>query len=148
MWTLAGKIAARRASSHQRPRRRGAGRTRAAPASSATPLTATIWIVDRQGMLAGLKHPLRRRILKLMLVRRRAMSPSEIATALGLPLSNVSYHVRVLAELGMLRLEGTEPVGGPPKHLYRPTAEVEGDAWVRETLELPRVEDEDGAGTA
>lgn len=105
-------------------------------------------MVDRQGLLAGLKHPLRRRILELMLARSEAISPSEMATDLGMPLSNVSYHVRVLAGLGMLRLEGIEPVGGPLKHLYRPTAEVEGDAWVRETLGMPRVEDEDGAGTS
>lgn len=105
-------------------------------------------MVDRQGLLVGLKHPLRRRILRRMLARPVASSPSEIATGFGLPLSNVSYHVRVLAELRMLRLEGSEPVGGPLKHCYRPTAEVEGDPWVRETLELPRVEDEDGAGTS
>ncbi len=105
-------------------------------------------MADRQRLLVGLKHRLRRRILELMLAQREAMSPSQIATALGLPLSNVSYHVRVLAELGMLRLEGIEPVGGPLRHLYRPAAEVEADAWVRETLDLPRVEDEDGAGTS
>ena len=48
----------------------------------------------------ALGHPLRRRILREMLDERTRTSPRELAAELGEPLSNVSYHVRVLAECG------------------------------------------------
>jgi hypothetical protein len=46
-------------------------------------------------------------------------SPSELADALGEPLGNVSYHVRILRELDCLELVRTEPRRGALEHFYR-----------------------------
>jgi DNA-binding transcriptional ArsR family regulator len=46
-------------------------------------------------------------------------SPSELADALGEPLGNVSYHVRILRELDCIELVRTEPRRGALEHFYR-----------------------------
>jgi hypothetical protein len=48
-------------------------------------------------------------------------SPSELADALGEPLGNVSYHVRILRELDCLELVRTETRRGALEHFYRAT---------------------------
>ena len=48
-----------------------------------------------------------------------AISPRELAGALHQPLSNVSYHVRVLAECAAVSLVDTKPVRGSMQHFYR-----------------------------
>jgi DNA-binding transcriptional ArsR family regulator len=60
-------------------------------------------------------------------------SPSEIADALGEPLGNVSYHVRVLRELDCLELSRTEPRRGALEHFYRATVSpwLSDEQWVR-----------------
>jgi hypothetical protein len=49
----------------------------------------------------------------------RTMSPKELADELKAPLSDVSYHVRVLRELNAVELVRTEPVRGAVAHYYR-----------------------------
>ncbi|MFT3865616.1 MAG: winged helix-turn-helix domain-containing protein [Solirubrobacterales bacterium] len=49
----------------------------------------------------------------------RTMSPKELADELRAPLSDVSYHVRVLRDLGVIELVRTEPVRGAVAHYYR-----------------------------
>jgi DNA-binding transcriptional ArsR family regulator len=49
----------------------------------------------------------------------RTMSPKELADELKAPLSDVSYHVRVLRELNAIELVRTEPVRGAVAHYYR-----------------------------
>jgi DNA-binding transcriptional ArsR family regulator len=60
-------------------------------------------------------------------------SPSEIADALEEPLGNVSYHVRVLRELGCLELARTEPRRGALEHFYRATVSpwLSDEQWAR-----------------
>lgn len=53
----------------------------------------------------ALQHPLRARIYKLL--SDREASPAEIARALGLPVPNVSYHVRALASAGLIEASRT-----------------------------------------
>jgi predicted transcriptional regulator len=83
-------------------------------------------------LLVALRHPLRRDILRQM-GSREATSPREIAGALDRPLSNVSYHVRVLADRGTIVLVRTEPVRGSMQHFYRTTIEA---PWARQILGL------------
>ncbi len=64
---------------------------------------------DDNDLLVALRHPVRRDILRVM-AGEKAISPREIAGALQQPLSNVSYHVRVLAELRR-RLPGQHQTG-------------------------------------
>ncbi|MGE5407481.1 MAG: helix-turn-helix domain-containing protein [Syntrophothermus sp.] len=87
---------------------------------------------DDSALLAALRHPLRRRILRAM-ERGEPISPRQLSNELGHPLSNVSYHVRVLAERGAVALVSTEPVRGSTQHFYRASVEA---PWARQVLEL------------
>jgi DNA-binding transcriptional ArsR family regulator len=73
---------------------------------------------EHQGALAALRHPLRRRILRAMSDRRQ-ISPRELAERLDEPLSNVSYHVRTLAEHGAVTEVKRKQVRGATQHFYR-----------------------------
>ena len=98
--------------------------------------------LDRSGdndLLAALRHPLRRRILRAM-AGEEAISPRQLSAALDQPLSNVSYHVRVLAECSAVTLVKTRPVRGSMQHFYRATV---NQPWALEVLRL----DEDGDGS-
>jgi DNA-binding transcriptional ArsR family regulator len=55
----------------------------------------------------------------LAILTEREASPSELAEELGEPLGNVSYHVRLLHELGLIDLVGTTPRRGAIEHHYR-----------------------------
>lgn len=85
---------------------------------------------DDNDLLVALRHPLRRDILRAM-AGEEAISPREISTALQQPLSNVSYHVRVLAECGAVALVGTKPVRGSMQHFYCASIEA---PWALEVL--------------
>lgn len=86
---------------------------------------------DHQDLVGALKHELRRRILRLMSDGRKA-SPCELAEELDEKLSNVAYHVRVLARCRALRPAGSKQVRGAKKHYYRWSL---GPKWAREMLE-------------
>lgn len=90
---------------------------------------------------AALGHPVRRRILRTVLVSGEAASPDQLAQTLSQPLSNVSYHVRVLEELGALRLDAAGPGSGSLQHLYGPAPEIDSE-WVVETLKRHEQSDE------
>jgi len=92
---------------------------------------------DDNALLIALRHPLRRRILRVMR-REEPISPRQLSIALEHPLSNVSYHVRVLADCQAVALVFTEPVRGSMQHFYRAAVE---EPWARQMLEL----DDDGA---
>jgi hypothetical protein len=68
----------------------------------------------------------------LTLLNQKVASPSELADELDEPLGNVSYHMRFLADLKMVKLVRTEPRRGAVEHYY-------------EALEPPLVSDEDWA---
>ena len=73
---------------------------------------------DDNDLLLALGHPLRRRILRAMEREGGAVSPRELSSALGAPLSNVSYHVRVLADCSAVTLVDTRPARGSLQHFY------------------------------
>ena len=68
-------------------------------------------------LVKGLSHPVRTECLTVL--TERVASPREIAEALEEDLSNVSYHVRVLDELGLIELVHEEPVRGAVAHFYK-----------------------------
>jgi DNA-binding transcriptional ArsR family regulator len=70
-----------------------------------------------QRLMKALGHPMRMRIL--MRLSQRTMSPNQLAHELEERLGSVSYHVRVLAEIGYLELVRTEPRRGAVEHFYR-----------------------------
>ncbi|HSC21445.1 MAG TPA: helix-turn-helix domain-containing protein [Solirubrobacterales bacterium] len=54
----------------------------------------------------------------LTILTERTASPKEIAAEIDAPLSNVSYHVRVLDELGLVEIREEESVRGSVAHFY------------------------------
>jgi DNA-binding transcriptional ArsR family regulator len=68
-------------------------------------------------LVKGLSHPVRTECLTIL--AERTASPRELSELLNHDLSNVSYHVRVLVELGLVELVGEESVRGAVAHYYR-----------------------------
>jgi DNA-binding transcriptional ArsR family regulator len=71
-------------------------------------------------LMKALGHPMRMRIL--MRLSQKTMSPNQLAQELEERLGSVSYHVRVLVEIGYLELIRTEPRRGAVEHFYRAQA--------------------------
>jgi DNA-binding transcriptional ArsR family regulator len=65
----------------------------------------------------ALAHPLRVQLLAAL--NEGVASPIELAKKLDEPLTNVSYHVRMLHDLGCIELVDTEPRRGALEHYYR-----------------------------
>jgi DNA-binding transcriptional ArsR family regulator len=93
---------------------------------------------DDNDLLVALRHPVRREILRAM-AGEKAISPREISGVLNQPLSNVSYHVRVLAECAAVSLVDTKPVRGSMQHFYRTAIET---PWALQVLGLGGKQDE------
>ena len=71
----------------------------------------------------AMSHPLRQRML--MAYTGRVVSPSQVATELGEPLGDVSYHTKQLLAHGCLELVEAVPGRGGVKHFYRATVPYE-----------------------
>jgi DNA-binding transcriptional ArsR family regulator len=82
-------------------------------------------------LVKALAHPLRVQILSVL--EDRVASPSDIATELAVPLGNVSYHVRTLADLGLLTLVKRRTRRGAVEHYYQALArpQVSERAWAQ-----------------
>ena len=95
----------------------------------------------------ALSHGLRRQILE-RLSDHGVASPSALADALGEPLGNISYHVRILRDLGCVELVRTEPRRGALEHFYRATTSpwIDDERWAqlpaafRRTMLAPTLE--------
>jgi hypothetical protein len=72
-----------------------------------------------QRLVKAIGHPLRARLLHIL--NERVASPNELAKETGEPLGNVSYHVRLLADLECVELVKTEPRRGAVEHYYQAT---------------------------
>jgi len=85
-------------------------------------------ITDTETVKA-LSHPLRVQILRML--EEKDGSPVEIATALGLPVNRVSYHMRQLARFDLIKLVKTTPRRGAVEHHYRLQARprISDKAW-------------------
>ncbi len=81
----------------------------------------------------ALKHPLRQRLLPAF-IANRPLSPKEASDLLNEPLSNVSYHVKVLAEYGFLVLRARAQVRGALKNYYLPNDDTLNSTAVEEFL--------------
>lgn len=93
--------------------------------------------IDKQALLDALQHPLRRQILRIFVERGERLSPLDLSQLTKRSLSDISYHVRVLADLGTLRLGHTKARRGALAHFYDSASIVRETRWVRETLDLP-----------
>ncbi len=73
--------------------------------------------ITEAAIVRALAHPLRVQILNVL--EQRAASPSELAEELGAPLGNLSYHMRTLASLGVIKLVNKKQRRGAIEHYYR-----------------------------
>jgi DNA-binding transcriptional ArsR family regulator len=98
-------------------------------------MNAQIVDIDDPRLVKALAHPIRMKILNIL--DQKTATPKELAEHLGLPLENVSYHVRTLKDFGFIKLEKTRQVRGAVEHHYRMAARpVIGDKlWEQ----IPRV---------
>jgi DNA-binding transcriptional ArsR family regulator len=82
-------------------------------------------------LVKALAHPLRVQILSTL--EDRVASPSDLAIELDAPLGNVSYHVRTLADLGLVKLVKRRTRRGAVEHYYqaRGRAQVSNRAWAQ-----------------
>jgi DNA-binding transcriptional ArsR family regulator len=87
-------------------------------------------IID-QAVVKAVDHPVRVEVLDL-LAPAAELSPEQIADKLGRKLGNVSYHVKVLLDGGVVELVRTEQRGGGVEHFFRPVAEM------RDTVEAAK----------
>lgn len=68
-------------------------------------------------LVKGLSHPVR--VECLTVLTKRVASPRELSEILEHDLSNISYHVRTLDELGLIELVKEESVRGAVAHYYK-----------------------------
>jgi DNA-binding transcriptional ArsR family regulator len=89
----------------------------------------TVANLNNPSLVRALAHPMRVRLLGILQERRS--SPVELARELGEPLTHVSYHVRILNKLGLIRLVGETPVRGAVQHHYEAVgmARVSDETW-------------------
>ena len=71
----------------------------------------------QEALVKALNHPVR--VKALTILTEKIASPKEIATQIDAPLSNVSYHVRVLDEMGLIEIVEEERVRGSVAHYYK-----------------------------
>lgn len=85
-------------------------------------------------LLRVLQHPLRKRLLRLYVEEKGMLSPKELADFTKKHLSNVGYHVRVLAEQGAVEIVAEEQRRGSVEHFYEATGLVDEVPWGRAAL--------------
>jgi DNA-binding transcriptional ArsR family regulator len=86
-------------------------------------------------LLSILQHPLRKRLLRFYVEAEGTLSPKELTLLANDPkISNVGYHVRVLAEKGAVELVETQPRRGSVEHFYEATDLVDEVPWGRAAI--------------
>jgi hypothetical protein len=94
-----------------------------------------------EDLISAINHPLRRQLLRFIHSANEPQSPCQLAHKLDLEnmLSQVSYHVTVLARYRVISLSAQRPVRGALEHFY--ASEVSDVAWLRGLLDRTREAD-------
>ncbi len=69
-------------------------------------------------LIHALNHPARRQILRQLGEADAERSPSEMADSTAFSLAGLSFHARVLCELGVTRCTRTQQARGALEHFY------------------------------
>jgi DNA-binding transcriptional ArsR family regulator len=95
-------------------------------------------------MILAISHPLRRRMLRVLVDAGEPLSLDRLTQAFELPIGTARYHANVLCGFGAA--EPTLPDTDDDRGEYRYDATIDGDPEVEALLEETREADE--AGTA
>lgn len=90
-------------------------------------------------LLFLLRHPLRRRLLRLYVEAKDARelrSPKELTVPVNEDVSKVGWHVRELEKYGAVELVAEEQRRGAVEHFYEATSLVDEIPWARSALGL------------
>jgi DNA-binding transcriptional ArsR family regulator len=87
-----------------------------------------------EALLHVLRHPLRKRLLRLYVEEEGMLSLKELADFTKKHLSSVGYHVRVLAEQGAVEIVAEQQRRGSVEHFYEATGLVDEVPWARAAL--------------
>jgi DNA-binding transcriptional ArsR family regulator len=91
-------------------------------------------------LITALDHELRRTILRAFDDSAEPLSPARIARQLRRPLSNASYHIGVLSQLGAVTEVSRGEARGARQHFY--TSALADNPPIRTLLEQTREADE------
>lgn len=99
-----------------------------------------------EDLIRGLNHAIRRQALRVLHASKTPMGPAQVDAKLELGnapkarLSQISYHMKTLAQLRIISLVDEQQVRGAMEHIY--ASEVADDAWVRSMLKRTQEADE------
>jgi DNA-binding transcriptional ArsR family regulator len=85
-------------------------------------------------VITALAHPIRANVVFALADSDQPRSPVELARQLGGTIGNIGHHVRVLRDLGAVRLVHTRQRRGAIEHFYRLT----DDTALRATIDALR----------
>lgn len=89
-----------------------------------------------EALMFLLGNPLRKQLLRLYIEAEGMRSPKELTIPTNSPISNVGYHVRVLAQFEAIQLVDTQPRRGSVEHFYEATDLIDEVPWARTALGL------------
>lgn len=92
-------------------------------------------------VLKALNHPVRRQVM--LALDDGVASSKELAALIGLPIPNISYHVGILRDLGLIRVVRETPRRGAVERHYQATART---ITVRHAIDWLLVADETRSG--
>jgi DNA-binding transcriptional ArsR family regulator len=100
---------------------------------------------EEENLIKALNHALRRQTLRALHSSKKPLSPAQIDAKLAgegpkNQLSQVSYHMKVLARFKVVSLVDERQVRGAMEHFY--VSEVASNAWVRSSLKKMQKADE------
>jgi DNA-binding transcriptional ArsR family regulator len=100
------------------------------------PLPDVLGRPAHEKLVKGLSHPVR--VECLTVLTKRVASPRELSEILDHDLSNISYHVRTLDELGLIELIKEESIRGAVAHYYKAVERplISEDEWEKLSPEV------------
>lgn len=95
---------------------------------------------QRAMLIVAIAHPVRRRMLRMVIDSRELRSPAQLGRELDHRLGMVAYHARILRQCGALKPAGEQTVRRTVEHFY--TTTIEDDPPIETLLEETREFDE------
>lgn len=96
----------------------------------------------RVHMILAIAHPLRRRMLRMIVERGEPLNPTQMAKEFELPVGTITYHARVLWHFEAVEPTRERQARGAVEHFYEVT--IDNDPPIETLLEETREADDGG----